>query len=169
MRRTIERLRSVVKKGMPPVACHTNAMLFVFRLFSFVITDAGTQLRKYLAGDVYCCAARQPGRIFLFNDCAFVYLHQREFSSGFTTRKRRFLQNRVLDDFARGRSMWNENLFSATFRICGRRIGMPVERLLHFQCEVSRGVTCSLFLPFFLFYLFSFFFIPAFARLSLPF
>jgi len=29
-------------------------VLFAFRLFSFVITDAGTQLRKYLAGsDVY--------------------------------------------------------------------------------------------------------------------
>jgi hypothetical protein len=25
-------------------------VLFAFRLFSFVITDAGTQLRKYLAG-----------------------------------------------------------------------------------------------------------------------
>lgn len=118
------------------MACHTNAMLFAFHLFSFVITDVGTQLRKYLVGDV---CARQSSWIFLFNDCAFVYLHQREFSSGFTTRKRRFLQNRVLDDFAQSRSMWNENLFSATFQICGRRIGMPVERLLHFQCEVSRG------------------------------
>lgn len=55
-------------------------VLFAFRLFSFVITDAGTQLRKYLAAAV-TCAHGSRGRIFLFNDCAFVYLHQREFFS----------------------------------------------------------------------------------------
>lgn len=38
-------------KKARPLACRTNAAsVFAFRLFSFVITDAGTQLRKYLAG-----------------------------------------------------------------------------------------------------------------------
>lgn len=38
-------------------------VLFAFRLFSFVITDAGTQLRKYLAGsDVR--ARQRPAEYF---------------------------------------------------------------------------------------------------------
>lgn len=65
---------SRTSKGAPPpgLSHECSAMLFAFRLFSFVITDAGTQLRKYLAGSDVC--TRQPSRIFLFNDCAFCLL-----------------------------------------------------------------------------------------------
>lgn len=65
-----------------PHECDT--LLFAFRLFSFVITNASTQLRKYLAGSHVC--VRQFGRIFLYNDCTFVYSPQRQFSTEFTTR-----------------------------------------------------------------------------------
>lgn len=97
-------------------------MLFVFSLFSFVITDAGTQLRKYLAGSDVC--DRQLGRIFLFNDCAFcllasawIFVRIHDAEASVTTV---FTESRMLGDFAQNRSMRNKILFSAAFRICDR-------------------------------------------------
>lgn len=106
------------KSGGAPVACRTNAtqVLFAFRLFSFVITDAGTQLRKYLAGsDAQARARVHPRRrggafaeYFCLTIYAFVYARRRRESSAWISR-------RGAEARARARTFFYENRIARRF------------------------------------------------------
>lgn len=93
------------KKARRRQVCRTNAMQCCLRFAYFPLllpTPALSYVNIQLA---VTCAPSSPAEYFCLTIAHFVYLQQREFSSGFTTRKHRlsrFLQNRECPAISRG-------------------------------------------------------------------